>query len=471
MTPATTFESPDAPSATREPLRVAALTVWTGGRPRIFSARDLGPGRPELELVRAAAATGPAWLDLQLDTDVQRWMQPWDPLRPEGTDWGPVSTVASAVGLVLPGGDGQPSHQLILSHLPLINEYGVLRWLTVSAHPRGGAPLVMPLVGFIPGDTLVPRDEPPAGGLEFVLLRVNLAVVGDCLVTIRLTDRLCSGCRQRASGYRLRAADFYEPPDLALLLPAAGVPTATELGDALAGYLAATCSTATEAARERLREIERRLVGARLQDVGYRTIADCHAEMLAIRATLETVDEELLRVSQRVSDAEDGHAALARARHRYGDALRQLDSVEAELRWASDAATNLLTSLRLAEQRTAEQGARDAQRRSDQRQKSLERVIAGLGTALIIATLVPSLFGEDAKLPNPGQVGDFIGMVLVMLGTSGVVFGGLIWVLTSTPDASQRVPRRERRRATLPAALNLAAALTIVAGVLVLLFV
>jgi hypothetical protein len=305
------------------------------------------------------------------------------------------------------------------------------------------------------------------------LLRVNLAVVGNCVVTIRLTDRLCTGSRRQPSGFRLPAADYYEPPDLTLFgrfLPSAGVPSATDVGDALASYLAATCSTVAESARERLRHIERQLVAASLQHEGVPPIADCHAEMLAIRAALETIDEELLRLMQRLSDPHDAHAAVERARLRYGDALRQLDSVEAEIRWASDAATNQLTTLRSVEQREAERRARDAQELSDKRQKSLERVIAGLGTALVIAALVPSLFGESAKLPEPSKPANFVGMVLIMLGASGVVFWALVWVLEATSASSreEKLPRGARRWLTLAAALNLAAALTIVAGVVVL---
>ena len=457
----------DSSDATRELLSVAALTVWTHDGQQAWSPDVLEPGTPELDAFRAALASGSAWLDLQLATDVQRWMRPWDPLRADEADWSPVATAASAVGLALPAGDGHPSSKLVLGHLHVINEYGVLRWLTMRTRPHESAPLVMPLVGFIPNDSLVPRDGSQACGLEFVLLRVNLAVVGNCLVTIRLTDRLCSGGRRRPSGYRLRAADFYDPPDLSVFnrfLPVAGVPTATDLGDALASYLAATCITATETARERLRDVERRLVAAVLQDTNDAATADCHGEMLAIRATLESVDEELLRLNQRLSDVDVAHPLLTRSRGSYEDVLRQLDSVEAEIRWASDAATNQLTSRRLVEERTAEQDARD-------RQKTLERVIAGLGTALVIAALVPSLFRESAKLPNPNQVGDFIGMVLIMLGTSGVVFGALIYVLNATSAASSGTQQSNQRRwLTLAAGLNLVAALTIVAGVLILRF-
>jgi hypothetical protein len=54
-----------------------------------------------------------------------------------------------------------------------------------------------------------------------------------------------------------------------------------------------------------------------------------------------------------------------------------------------------------------------------------------------------------------------------MLGTSGVVFGALIWVLNATSAASSDTQQSNQRRwLTLAAGLNLVAALTIVAGVL-----
>lgn len=431
-------DTPDDARARREALCVAAVTVWDGSRLRSFAGEDLTPGSEAMETIRTAAIDGPAWLDLNLDRDVQEWLQPWDDLEPDRTDWSPIAAVAAAIGLELPTGDAQSGDQALLRHLPLINEYAVLRGLTKQADPD--PPLVMPLVGLIPADELVAREEPRTAGLEFVLLRVNLAVVGDCLVTIRLTDRLCSGSRECDSGLRLRAADYYEPPQLAVFdrfLPRGDTPSAIDMGLALAGYLAATCSTVAESAGERMRRIERDLMGAS-PGTEENPTADCHTEMLTVRATLEPIDDELLRLVQRLSDPEDAHPAAERARRRYEDARSQLDSVDAEIRWASDAATNR------------------AQAFAEHRQKRLERVIAVLGAALVIAALVPSLFGENVKLPHPKQWADFIGMVMVMLGTSGVVFCALLWMLNA------------RKRITVVAAFDAAATLLIVAGVLVL---
>jgi hypothetical protein len=425
-----------------EPLEVSCVTVWTGGAQEVFDAERLLSPTGAAEL-RAAAASGLAWLDLNLATDVQTWMEPWDELKTDDTHWGPVSVMAADAGLELPL--GEPSRDgLVLRHLPLVNEYGVLRRLTERATPATDAPPVMPLVGLIPADTLQARNGADAvDGLEFVLLRVNLAVVGNCLVTIRLTDRLCTGSRPCRAGERLDAAKFYEPPNLSLFTRFSltdDVQTAADMADALAGYLAATCSTVAERARERMREIEDDLMAPSPVDDGT-SITRCHAELMAIRGMLEPIDDELLRLVQRLSDPRAADPVLERARQRYADARCQLDIA------------------RMSQERCEAQRARAAEASSEKRQESLERVIALLGTAVVIAALVPSVFGESGKLPHPKPMWDFVGMLLIMLGISGAVLCGLLAMLNG---------RARRQRSVLSRASHPAAALAFVAGVVVL---
>ena len=307
-------------------------------------------------------------------------------------------------------------------------------------------------------------------------MRVNLAVVGDCLITIRLADRLCTASRPDRSGVRIAAAEHYEPPNLTVFgrfLTSLDAPSATDMADALASYLTATCSTVAECARDRLRAVERHLIRASFASEGdHAVIPACHAQILAIRATLEPIDEELLRLSQRLAEPNELHPSVARARDRYRAAISQLESVEAEIRWASDAAANQLATVRLLEQREEEQRRRSLEDQSTQRQQKLERIIAGLGTALVIAALVPSLFGDDVKLPNRDRQGAFIGMVLLMLGAAGVVFWALVGLLDSTPsdDHDEEAGGRRAARRRMRDAALLAAALLILAGIGVLMW-
>jgi hypothetical protein len=460
-----------------ESPKLAAVTIWECGGTRTFATGELTPKSPALvDIAEAAAHGSPVWLDVDLDTDVQRWMQPWEELHANEADWSSLSIVAEAVGLELPDGDGDGDSrdQLVLRYLPQINECGVLGWLN-DRTSRAGAQPVMPLAGFIPAATLSPRQAVPPTGVEFVLVRVNLAIVGNRLVTIRLTDRLCTGCRPRAWGRRLRADDYYDPPNLTLFrrfLPAGHELSGPHLGDALGSYLAATCSTVPEFTRDRLRIIERHLMGRspEADAAGGEAITERQDEIVTIRATLETVEEELLRLIQRLSDPCGRSPAIERTVERYRNALAQLDGIEAELRWASDAAASRLATLRFEEQRNAEQQAKRAQDHSVERQKKLETVIAGLGTAVVIAALVTSLFGESVKLPHPQKAWDFLGMVSIMVGASLLVFGLLISKLeaASVPAGEEHTLRRWRRVFVLGAAPSLAALAGVLAGVFVL---
>ena len=337
--------------------------------------------------------------------------------------------MASVLELDLPDGvtgllrRARPLARLLTVACSCGNEFGVLRSLQSDWFGDGAPRMAMPLAGFIPASSeLSPIDGTWSDEVEFVLLRVNLAVVEDFLITIRLTDRLCSGSRHGCAGSRLRARDHYEKlPDLTVFqrfLPPNRAPTAMDLGEALAVYLAGTCGCVSEHARRRLRRVERDLAamsqaGASTTDGRTeREVLARNAEIFRIRGALESVEEDLLRLLQRLCDVRTDDPTLLRVRDRYGEGLAELRSVEAEVRWAADVAHGRLSTLQLQHAREADERdrerqveARRAQGRALERQQRLDRIIAGLGTALVIAALVPSLFGESAKLrhtrPNP----------------------------------------------------------------------
>ena len=136
-----------------------------------------------------------------------------------------------------------------------------------------------------------------------------------------------------------------------------------------------------------------------------------------------------------------------------------IESVDAEIRWATDAARNQVEAARLAEERTAEEDARIAREGAAERQKSLERLVGRLGTALVIAALIPSLFGDTVKLHDPDRLMDFIGMVLVMVGLAGVV----LCRLTGRPNDADA--RGSRRRLSVSPASDLVAVSILAVGV------
>jgi hypothetical protein len=475
-------------------VSLRSLTVWTAGGRRRFERSEVHPTSPSAGEIIQAARSGPVWLQLEVDSDVQEWLNPWDAPTAQCVDWSALHDVADLLGFGLPGQVGAPaphSSTSVLSSLRYINEFGVLRSVVDEARARETAPLVAPLAGFIPTETLRPATSCQADAVEFVLVRVNIAVVDNRLISLRLTDRLCSGSRCGDSDRRrVAAADLFSRPKLTVFqrfLPPHGSPKAEDLGEALAGYLAATCGSAAEYARQHLRDAERQLLAVpttydAAEGAATRTMDAAYQKLLHIRGALHSAEEELVRILQRLSDVEDiGGSRLMRLQARYKEGLVELRSVEAELRRAGDAAANRIASSALQQQRgaehrakaaqaRAEQLAKAAQTRAEQRQKKLETVVAGLGTALVIAALVPSLFGESVKLPTTKDW-DFVGMVLIMLGAAGLVFWALTTLLTEreAADSDAPAPARRRRPRWWTLVTNTAAALIIVAGVVVLL--
>jgi hypothetical protein len=387
-------------------------------------------------------------------------MEPWEPWQRQSTDWQGLRGVADVLGLELPTELGDASVRDgslagLVRRLQFANEFGVLRSLQRDWFGDGAPAMAMPLAGFIPAS---PELRPIDGArpcLEFVLLRVNVAVIDDLLISVRLTDRLCSGARKRSDGSRLKARDHYEKlPDLTVFrrfLPPNRPPTATNLGEALAVYLAGTCGCVAERARQHLRRVERDLIAMSPAGAGTtdgwteRHVLSRNAEIFEIRDALESVEEELLRLVQRLSDAPTEDVTMLRVRARYEEGLAELRSVEAEVRWAADLARDRLATLQVQHAREAERRARErqtkaeeAQRHAEQRQQKLDRIIAGLGTALVIAALVPSLFDDHAKLPGATSAWDFVGMVCIMLGAALMVFWVLLTLLNGrapTPHA------------------------------------
>jgi hypothetical protein len=483
----------DCPAA----ASLAALTIWSDEEERVYAGRDVVPGTTTASEIGDRGHPGRIWVDIDLDTDVHTWMEPWDAWEQQPTDWRGLRGVSDVLRLDLPTErtdasvrDG--SLDGLLRRLQFANEFGVLRSLQPDWFGHDAPAMVMPLAGFIPASPdLLPIDDTAPGCLEFVLLRVNIAVVDDLLISVRLTDRLCSGGRKRNDGSRLKARDHYEKlPDLTVFrrfLPSNRPPTATDLGEALAVYLAGTCGCVAERARQRLRRVERDLVAMSAAGAGMtdgwteRHVLARNAEIFEIRDTLESVEEELLRLVQRLSDAPTDDVTVLRVRARYEEGLAELRSVEAEVRWAADLARDRLATLQVQHAREAEERARErqtkaeeAQRHAEQRQQKLDRIIAGLGTALVIAALVPSLFGESAKLPAKSGW-DFVGMLCIMLGAALMVFWLLLTLLNgraSTPDATPDAVGAETqggtrtRWASLGAVMcNVFAVIFVVAGI------
>jgi hypothetical protein len=410
----------------------AAVTVWDGQVCCPFIPAELCVDAQKRARLLALASSSPIWIDMALAADPLLWLEPWDGMEPENVDWSAMRELARLLGFALPAGD-QPSTDpavTALNRLPVLNELAVLRWLTDELKTCAGAS-AFPLVGLIPVSTLSPRrpDAPQAldGKLAFVLLRVNAAVVGRFVFTIRLPDRLCVAVGGGARAGRRIAADYdaFEAPDLTCFrryLPPGRPGQAEDVAAAVGIYLSATCGAAAEHARERLFEIERALVELPTVSDGQDAtalVALCQ-DVFQTRGALQTADEELLRVVQRqaeVNAAGDDDPLVATRKH-YEQGLEEMRCVQRDLRAIGDAVTARIASSQVHIVQQAEERSRECQ-------THLQGLVGLLGTALVVPALVATLFSDSVRLPHPKPVTGLIAMLAVMV----VSALGVWWLL------------------------------------------
>jgi Mg2+ and Co2+ transporter CorA len=272
--------------------------------------------------------------------------------------------------------------------------------------------------------------------LGFVLLRVNAAVVENFVFTVRLPDRLCVGVGIGGrTGRRLPAdQDACQAPDLTVFeryLPPRKAPKADDIAAAVAIYLSATCGAAAEHARERLSEIEYKVLQLPAVTEGERDVERllplCQ-EVFRTRGALQAAEEELMRVVQRqaeVNVASRDHIAATRTRYEQG--LEEMRCVKRDLRAIGDAIHARIASSQV-------HVMQEAENRNKERQARLQSLIGILGTALVVPALVATLFSDAVRLPHPKPIGGLIMMLAVMFASAGVVW----WLINFINRRSDR---------------------------------
>src|SRR3954453_1044615 len=113
---------------------LAALTIWSGGEERVYPGREVRLGTATAGEISRLGRAARVWLDIDLDTDVQTWMEPWQAWHHQRTDWRGLRDGAGGVGLDLPTELSDASLRdgslaSLVRRLQFANEFGVLRSL------------------------------------------------------------------------------------------------------------------------------------------------------------------------------------------------------------------------------------------------------------------------------------------------------------------------------------------------------
>jgi hypothetical protein len=387
---------------------VESVRLWEGYEPR-----RLDPVDDRSTIDAEASRADPVWIEMRLRSNPENWVNPWEDYK-YAADWSAVAEVAGGVGFPLPdGARGRDPVATVLHRLPNINELGQLRWLERELDRPVFA---LPLAGFRPSETLPARNEgfQKVEQFEFVLTRVNMAVIDRYVFTIRLPDRLCSGAR-RSESRRIAACKHYARHrlpglhDMSRYIGAPKHPTSADLGEAIALYLSASCACVPEYAGRWASAIEGKLIQTRTHHrvramkIEADRVEGHFEDVFAIRGALSIAEEELERLHQRQRDAEISEKGLQTVRARYASVLEQVRATQGELQ-------------RLGERLTKRHD--DHQNRQAFRR---QLVLAIFATFVIVPTLVASLMKDDNKLPNPDSELSFFGMISLMLGLGGGV--------------------------------------------------
>jgi hypothetical protein len=352
----------------------------------------------------------------------QSWFEgsvdPWITVEQPSVDWTAVVHVLELVGL---GPATLDAHeQQLLRRLPYLYERGVSRtirevWgrsLTPRPEPTRSAttrPQCFSTVGCLP---VVVDDS-----YCFWTVRLGLGVLRNVVVTVRLPDIYWDG------------DEFRYEPARSLVIPARFFPTADDVGvedvaQGIALHQASTAREVTNRIRPELTAISRRW--ARETDGPSRTAALSDAQRVTeLTDTLYRLDRQVARLLRRIGPAgpDDpvGMQTMSGLAMRYRFALDELRSLEADCRLASDTVSRAISK-----------------QEHDDRER-FHLVAALLASAILIPTLVATVYGANVKLPAEQTLRGFIALMLfiVACASAGWLAISVWWQRAWGPDGTE----------------------------------
>jgi CorA-like Mg2+ transporter protein len=376
-------------------------------------------------------------------------------------DWSDVDGVLIALE-VLPQPVGEVDHESepherLLALLPHLYALGVAR-IRREVFPRDdlqqsakSGPLFFPTVGFEP---VAPEDAAHANGAKptaterlagFWTIRTCVGVIGDrTVVTIRLPDLLCTGTPESEPAYRTPLERDLPIPRrfLAGRFPRLSRgPEAVDIAEGIAMHHAATARAVAEKARKALRAAEssagHMVVDGEQSEASGSQRADALRELERISEITQQIDRQLSRELRRLTDYGDcQHPVGTQADVRFGFALDEIRSLRTEL---STTRAAIVGHIQVQDQNERER---------------FQFVVALLGSAILIPTLVAAIYGANVNVPGENSWTGFRALLLFILAffIIGVLAVNQFW-------ASGWAPRRNwlQKRWIKVAALGVAA--------------
>jgi hypothetical protein len=398
------------------------------------------------------------WLELAMPEDPDQWFEgiadPWRSMPTPEIDWSAVEGVLTTLELI-PGPIAEIDHEShpsvrLLALLPHLYALGVARIRRevvgrkeLTGHHRADEGLLFfPTVGF---QRAQPREDGPAGEsaadsaalTDLWTVRMSVGVVGNTVITVRLPDLLCTGIRGSGVSYRSALdADLPVPRRfLAGRFPKLGSgPEAKDIAEAIAIQHAATARAVAEQARTALRAVEVKAglhLDADTDPAEERLPQPREAlhELEQIAEIAQQIDRQLSRELRRLTDYGDREEVVAaHAKVRYTFALDEIHALRSEISTARAAIVG------------------DIQARDQDDREKFQFIVALLGSAILIPTLVAAIYGANVNLPGEDSWTGFIALLLFVISFAvlGVLTVNELWARGWVPRQRwlERVPVR-----------------------------
>ena len=482
-----------------------AATVWLAGEYRAVTDLE---NSEMLGLVEEARRDGgPVWFELalpNLDRTAGEWFEGslnvWQTVETPEIDWASAEPVFDRLDLTPPTTsyrDDEPPETSLIRVLPHIWSRGILRAVKDLAPQLSldDSARLFPTVGLWqhPEEVQIEEDEPWGPIAPITIIRTNVGVVRNCVITVRLPDLVCKGAV-------LSDGDGQPLPSRDLMIPERFLPfrqpNAREIAEAIAHHQAATARAVTEPLRRRLRNLERVFAEeagddrsedveeppepasptrrARIKQRVAPSVSDDPRERAAEAMKLiDQMTEVLFSLDRQVSRLLRRFGSFGNDQvHAGGDAqitqlLRALPFVdearpmgdrliprEAKLRneFALDELRALTADARLA--RDVIRGEAEARER-DEREK-FQFVAAIIGSVILFPSLIAGIYGANVELPGPRETGGWPLLLFVIgFGVLGFYFVHETWVRWPLSRDTDKL----RVRALTAAGVVLAAAL------------
>jgi Mg2+ and Co2+ transporter CorA len=387
-------------------LRCVRVVTWLDDEVLVLDEQELRT-TPQRANARAG---GPIWVQLVLpwlDDDQQKWFEgsvdPWSDVVQPGVDWTGVAPVLAAVGLTAEALDGDEWE--LLQRLPYLYGRGVTRverevWGRESPKAnRTNGSWFLPAVSF--------RPEMCSGAPRFWVVRMAIGIIGNVVVTVRLPDLWWDD-----DHFDYSPADALDVPTR--FYPLTADITVEDVAEAIALHQASTAREVSQRVRTRLTEIERTWRFTTASRAARQDAMTDAADVTEMTDSLYQLERQLERLLRRFGH--DGLAPTAAAvpsdiALRYRFALDELRSLEGNAQLASLAVGRALT--------TGEQEDRER----------FHLVAAALASAILIPTLVASIYGADVSLPGQNSWRGFVALLLFILAFAMVGLFGLFQAL------------------------------------------